>query len=476
MEHLPMHLYFDSPQALAGWLAAKLPHLRGEVRGTALRLVSNPLSSVLIKPGAAGRVTIEFEKLAGAAASGVAILQFGAICWGLWFLFGDSRHPSLIVRIEGVEKISDAGATWWAFATLGVAALTWLPSAVVNAVGRAGARSMRDDLAALFQGRQPAQRRGNGVGVLGALTLAAFVTVVASSILRAVFGSEGPSHPPAAVSSLAPPPPPDSPWRAEVGPGWTLSVPPPWERRDVDGNVDFDSSASDPSNPILARLISIAVPPRATLADARTIAERRVTRTGRVVAQREVVVHGATWHELEWMAPDSDLSLHGLRRATVAHGRLWEVDCSGADMLFDRVRPVCLRLLDSLHLTTPPTPAPGPTGYVAPSAVPTALPTATTGLRVGGVWATTFRSRGNNPSRSELTLTQEGTSLHGTYRTGRTRGVVVGSLDGATARGTWREGDLSGSFVWTFTSDGARFSGGWRGGGPSGSWSGVRRP
>ena len=117
------------------------------------------------------------------------------------------------------------------------------------------------------------------------------MTVVASSILRAVFGSEGPSHPPAAVSSLAPPPPPDSPWRAEVGPGWTLSVPPPWERRDVDGNVDFDSSASDPSNPILARLISIAVPPRATLADARTIAERRVTRTGRVVAQREVVVH-----------------------------------------------------------------------------------------------------------------------------------------------------------------------------------------
>lgn len=260
---------------------------------------------------------------------------------------------------------------------------------------------------------------------------------------------------------------PAAAWRAERGDGWALEVPAVWARSNGEGSIGFDARGAPDliDRYFFANVLWQPAQFALSLADLRTIIVS--DRGGAApVGERVVEVGGVTWIELRWPMGD-------MRRGALAWQRLWTIECGSTAGFQDGTESLCQRMFASVRLSPP-------AGYVVPRPPsPSAGPSASgpVELRVDGVWATTFETEGGHHTRTVVTLQQDGASLRGTYRTGRTAGTVVASLQGAEARGSWREGGLSGSFTWTFTSDGARFSGGWRGrDGSSGRWSGARRP
>ena len=357
MELLPMRLHFDSPQSFSLWLAAALPSCRHEVRGGAVRVASSDLSAVLIKPGAPGYVAIEYEKPSGSVASLVALVQFAALVGGLWLLMKDGHYPGLIVRENGIDSFSKTGAVWWACALAFVVFMAWLPGAVVHFLGRSGASPIRGALAALLQGHPPPAPVGKGTGAGLALAVALVAVVSVGLTVGALFSSTGSPSATQDNPTVSSPRPAEETWRTESGPGWTLSVPSGWARREVNGSVTLEST--DPLNPTVTRLLSAAVPHFATMADVRLLLARRVARMGRTVTEREVSANGMTWFEVEWLNVDTT-PVRGFRRGGLAGGRVWEIDCAGDDVLFERVRPTCERFFASLRITAPPPAPPSP--------------------------------------------------------------------------------------------------------------------
>jgi hypothetical protein len=226
----------------------------------------------------------------------------------------------------------------------------------------------------------------------------------------------------------------------------------------------------------MTRLVSVAVPSSAAMGDVRAIINRRVARMGRTLTEREVSENGLTWFEVEWLSADH-IPLHGLRRGGLAGGRLWEIDCAGADVLFDQVRPTCARWFASVRVTAPPpTSAAPPLTTTSPTT--TSPTTNATSRDVTGRWSTLFGGA-TGASRARLSLVQSGAAVTGRYRGRGGSGTVSGTLRGATVRGTWRDQAGSrGSFTWNFAPDGARFSGEWsyEGSSRAASWNGSREP
>ena len=474
MELLPMRLHFDSPQSFSLWLAAALPSCRHEVRGGAVRVASSDLSAVLIKPGAPGYVAIEYEKPSGSVASLVALVQFAALVGGLWLLMKDGHYPGLIVRENGIDSFSKTGAVWWACALAFVVFMAWLPGAVVHFLGRSGASPIRGALAALLQGHPPPAPVGKGTGAGLALAVALVAVVSVGLTVGALFSSTGSPSATQDNPTVSSPRPAEETWRTESGPGWTLSVPSGWARREVNGSVTLEST--DPLNPTVTRLLSAAVPHFATMADVRLLLARRFARMGRTVTEREVSANGMTWFEVEWLNVDTT-PVRGFRRGGLAGGRVWEIDCAGDDVLFERVRPTCERFLASLRITAPPPAPPSPATTTAGGAAP---PTTNAAPRdVSGRWSTLFGGGATGPSRARLALVQSGAAVTGRYRGRGGSGTVSGTLRGSTVRGTWRDqAGTRGSFTWNFAPDGSRFAGDWsyEGSARTASWSGSREP
>lgn len=94
---------------------------------------------------------------------------------------------------------------------------------------------------------------------------------------------------------------------------------------------------------------------------------------------------------------------------------------------------------------------------VAPTPSPT--PTTTPLPSWTGVWDTTY---GN------MELTQSNGNVTGTYDFAQ--GSIQGTVQGNKLIGTWIEGEDSGEFEFTLSTDGDSFSGGWRSD-PSDDWS-----
>lgn len=348
MELLPMRLQFDSPQSFSQWLASALPTCRHEVVGGAVRVASSDLSSVLIKPASPGQVAIEYENPRGSAASIITLVQLVVIVWTLWMLMKGGRYPGLIERHDGVDSFSKSAAMWWTLALGFVAFMAWLPGAIFRHFGAAGARPVRDAIAALLQGNPPPGPIGKGTGVGVALLVALFAVLFVGSSVNTMFMIGGAASAENGSGYVAPRPA-EEPWRTENGPDWTISIPSSWARSEEGGVTAFNSVSTDAPNPVMTRLSSAAVPPEATMDNVRSLIGRRVARMGRTVTQREVTENGVTWLEVEWVSADQT-PLHGLRRGGLAAGRVWEFECAGADVLFDQVRPVCARLFSSLRV------------------------------------------------------------------------------------------------------------------------------
>ena len=85
-------------------------------------------------------------------------------------------------------------------------------------------------------------------------------------------------------------------------------------------------------------------------------------------------------------------------------------------------------------------------------------------IDIGGVYETNF---------GDLTITQMGNRITGSYPTGTIEGTVLGP----TVKGTWVQAYSQGKFVFEFQSNAGSFKGLWGSGGdtPSSAWDGIRK-
>lgn len=93
------------------------------------------------------------------------------------------------------------------------------------------------------------------------------------------------------------------------------------------------------------------------------------------------------------------------------------------------------------------------------------------GFDISGVWETEYGT---------LTLKQRGQEVSGAYEyldddDDKVRGTVRGTLSQRTLKGTWQEGEDSGTLQLRFSEDGLSFTGEWEEEDGSGEWSGERQ-
>jgi hypothetical protein len=87
-------------------------------------------------------------------------------------------------------------------------------------------------------------------------------------------------------------------------------------------------------------------------------------------------------------------------------------------------------------------------------------------VEVTGDWDTHWGS-----TQSDMSLSQSGASVSGTYELATSYGSISGTLSGRTLKGSWSDQYGSGSIEFVFSADGDSFNGTWSGG-PS--WTGTR--
>jgi hypothetical protein len=86
---------------------------------------------------------------------------------------------------------------------------------------------------------------------------------------------------------------------------------------------------------------------------------------------------------------------------------------------------------------------------------------------VTGEWATQWGS-----TYADMTLSQSGNYVDGSYSLSTSYGSISGTLTGYTLNGTWSDQYGEGSFSFVFASDGNSFDGTW---GDNASWDGSRK-
>jgi hypothetical protein len=87
-------------------------------------------------------------------------------------------------------------------------------------------------------------------------------------------------------------------------------------------------------------------------------------------------------------------------------------------------------------------------------------------VNVTGIWDSHWGG-----TQADLTLTQTGASVSGSYELAAGWGYISGTLSGRTLDGTWSDHTGSGDIEFVFSSDGKSFTGTWSGGN---SWTGTK--